>query len=99
MHLRIAIAAAILCVFVACGSSPTSPSTPPATGTLGSPVSIVGGASNLTTTAYAPDTISVAVGGSVTWTNNDVTAHTSTADNGSWNSGSIPPGSKFTMTF
>jgi plastocyanin len=62
-------------------------------------VSIVRGALTLTTTAYAPNPIGVPVGGAVTWTNNDTTTHTSTADGGTWNSGSIAPGGTFTMTF
>jgi plastocyanin len=37
----------------------------------------------------------VAVGTTVTWTNNDTTAHTSTADNGQWSSGSLAPGQSF----
>jgi plastocyanin len=72
----------------ACANSTTSPST-----TNGTPVSIVGGASALTTTAYAPNPISIVVGGTITWTNNDTTSHTSTGMNGTWESGSIAPGS------
>jgi plastocyanin len=53
----------------------------------------------MTTTAYAPNPISVSVGGSVTWTNNDATTHTSVANAGAWNSGSIAPGGQFSMTF
>jgi len=53
----------------------------------------------MTTTAYTPNAITVSVGGTVTWTNNDSTSHTSTANGGAWNSGSIAPGGKFTMTF
>jgi plastocyanin len=59
----------------------------------------VRGALNLTTTAYAPNPVTVPVGGSVTWTNNDTTAHTSTGDDGTWNSGFINPGSSFTQRF
>ena len=65
----------------------------------GSSVSIVVGASVLTSTAYVPNPIIVSNGGTVTWTNNDNTTHTSVADGGSWNSGSIPPGGNFSMTF
>ena len=100
MALRLALAAALLFICSGCGSSystPSGPSTnPPATG---SPVSIVSGASTLTTTAYSPNPVTVAVGGSVTWTNNDNTAHTSTANGGAWNSGTIAPGRSYTMTF
>jgi plastocyanin len=35
----------------------------------------------------------------VTWTNNDSTSHTSTANGGAWNSPVIPPGGHFSMTF
>jgi plastocyanin len=100
MKLRIALAAALLAVSFGCGSSYSSPSTPsptPSGNQNGTPVSIVGGASTLTTTAFAPNPITVAVGGTVTWTNADNTAHTSTG--ASWNSGSIPPGGKFSQTF
>lgn len=95
---RLMIAGAILSFSFGCGSSSTSPSnTPPASG--GTPVSIVSGASVRTTTAYSPNPISVAVGGSITWMNNDSTTHTSTADNGAWDSGTIGPGATFTRTF
>lgn len=97
MKFRIALAALLLGVSFGCGSdsTPSSPSPTPS----GTPVSIVSGSSTLTTTAYAPNPVSVAVGGSVTWTNNDNTPHTSTANNGAWNSGSVAPGGSFTMTF
>jgi plastocyanin len=35
----------------------------------------------------------------VRWTNNDSAAHTSTADDGAWSSGSIAAGGTFTATF
>ena len=82
-----------------CGSTSSSPSTPSTPAVTGTPVSIVAGSSVLTTTAYAPNPVSVAVGGSVTWVNNDNVAHTSTANNGNWNSGSIAPGGQYTTTF
>jgi len=93
MNLRIASVATLLVLAMGCSSSPSAPTT------TGTPVSIVSGSSDLTTTAYNPNPVSVAVGGTVTWMNNDNTAHTSTADNGSWNSGSISPGGSFSMTF
>jgi len=33
------------------------------------------------------------------WTNNDTIAHTSTADGGAWNSGTIAAGGTFSRTF
>lgn len=99
MKIRFVLCPLLLAAVAACGSS-SSPSTPsPSGGSTGTPVSIVRGAQSLTTTAYAPNPLSVSVGSSVTWTNNDSTSHTSSSDNGAWNSGSIPPGGTFTTTF
>ncbi len=102
MSLRIALTVALLGALIGCGSSystPSGPSPTPSGNTSGTAVSIVRGAAGQTTTAYAPNPITVAVGGSITWTNNDNTSHTSTANNNSWNSGVIAPGGKYTMTF
>ena len=76
-------------------TSPTSvlPSTPVTT------VSIVMGASALTTSAYSPNPVRLSVGSAVTWVNTDNTAHTSTADGGAWSSGPIAPGRSFSRTF
>lgn len=95
MNLRFALASIVLLTVAACGggysgSTPTSPSTG-GTNTQGTPVSIVSGASVKTNTAFAPNPVVIAHGGTVTWTNNDNTTHTSSADDGSWNSGTSPP--------
>lgn len=66
---------------------------------MGVAASIVRGALTMTATAYAPNPVTVAVGGAVTWTNNDTTTHTSTGDGGTWDSGNIAPGATFTRTF
>jgi plastocyanin len=62
-------------------------------------VSIVRGADTQTNTAFAPNPISIAAGDTITWTNNDGTAHTSNGDDGSWSSGTIAPGATFSRTF
>ncbi len=49
--------------------------------------------------AFAPATLTVKVGASVTWTNADGAAHTVTADDGSFNSSDIAPGTTFKQTF
>src|SRR4051812_19510122 len=49
--------------------------------------------------AFSPSTVSVTVGATVTWVNNDAITHTVTADNGSFNSGNITPGNSFTHAF
>jgi len=48
---------------------------------------------------FNPPTINVQVGGSVVWTNNGRTPHTSTSQNGGWDSGRIDPGRTFSQTF
>jgi plastocyanin len=96
MIVRLVLAAGVALTAAACGSSNPAPSPSPSNGT---PVSIVAGSSTLTTTAYAPNPINIAVGGTVTWTNNDNTAHTSSGNNGGWDSGSIAPGGSFSRTF
>lgn len=53
----------------------------------------------MTTTAYNPNPIMVAVGGTVTWKNNDSISHTSTADGGAFDSGILGPGASFSKTF
>ena len=99
----------IVCVVaIACGGSSSTPTNPtptptptptpaPATGTMA--VSIVTGASTLTTTAYNPSPLSVASGTTVRWTNNDSTTHTSTSNTAAWSSGNLAPGDHFDFTF
>jgi plastocyanin len=59
---------------------------------------MVRGASSLTTTAFAPNPLTVAVGTTVTWVNNDVTAHDATADNHAFATGIIAPGGSASAT-
>ena len=49
--------------------------------------------------AFAPTDLTVSAGTAVTWTNNDSTTHTATADDGSFDCGLINPGKSFTFTF
>ena len=49
--------------------------------------------------AFAPATLQVAVGTTVTWVNDDTVQHTVTSDTKVFDSGSIDPGGKFTYTF
>ena len=102
MRLRIGWAFLLAGLLSACGdsNSPSAPSTGSgSSGTSGTPVSIVSGASTLTTTAYSPNPLNVTVGTTVTWTNNDNTSHTSTANNGQWASPLIGPTGQFSTTF
>ncbi len=49
--------------------------------------------------AFSPSNISVTVGQTVTFTNNDSITHTVTADDNSFDSGNVAPGATFTKTF
>lgn len=49
--------------------------------------------------AFQPGTITVAVGDSVTWTNNSDAPHTVTADDDSWGSDQLGDADTFTQTF
>lgn len=100
--IRFAFAVILVTSCAACGSSNSSPTNPTPTPTpvvTGTQVTIGSGASTRTTTAYAPNPVTVAVGGTVTWVNSDNIAHTSTGDNGAWNSGSIAAGGTFARMF
>jgi plastocyanin len=61
-----------------------------------------GGTTNtiiLTNNAFNPSEFTVAVGTTVTWRNTDNVDHTSTSDDGSWDTGNIAPGASATTTF
>lgn len=96
--MRLTVLAAIVLgagAMSACGgNSPTTPSNP----TTAS-VSIVSGATSLGANAYAPNPVTIAPGGTVTWVNNDTRAHTTTSDNSAFNSGTMAAGASFSQNF
>ncbi len=104
---RLALVSVFALLAGACGgysaSAPSpvpSPSPSPGpTGGPSAPVSIPVGAETLGNRAFNPDDLSVAVGSTVTWTNTDSVAHTSTSDNRTWDSGSVAPHAQFSVTF
>lgn len=49
--------------------------------------------------AFDPGSVSVDVGGTVSWTNQGAAPHTVTADDGSFDSGQLAPGGSFSFTF
>jgi plastocyanin len=70
----------------------------------GTGVSIVPGASTLTTDAFQPNPIQVSVGSTVTWTNDDSQPHTATSGqdatpDGRFDSGIMAPAATFDFTF
>ena len=113
LSLRLAAISGVLILAAACGgnyssSTPASPSspapspspaTPPASVGPSSSVSIPVGASVLGTSAFAPDAVTVDTGTTVTWTNTDSVAHTSTSDAPGWDSGIVAPGGQFSRSF
>ena len=46
---------------------------------------------------YLPDTLAIAVGDTVTWVNHDYVPHTATAEDHTWDTGSIAPDSSATV--
>jgi plastocyanin len=73
---------------IACSksNSPTSPAPTTVSATIAS-------------SGFTPNPISVSVGSTVTWTNNDTTAHAVVADGGVFTSGTIAPGDQFSFMF
>jgi plastocyanin len=49
--------------------------------------------------AFDPNALEIAAGTTVTWTNNDGPSHTVTADDGSFDSGTMANGASFSFTF
>lgn len=49
--------------------------------------------------AFRPDEITVTAGSAVTWTNQDLIAHTTTSDDNLWDSDPMGQGESFTFTF
>ena len=103
MSRGILIAAVLAAAAAACSSSSSpssSPSTTPTTvtGTSAS-VSIPSGASGMTTSAFGANPLTVSVGTTVTWTNNDSIAHDSVSNGGLWSSPVLSPGQSFQFKF
>jgi plastocyanin len=53
----------------------------------------------ISSSGYSPASLTVVMGSTVTWTNNDNTAHTVTTTDGSISSGDIVAGSSYSKTF
>lgn len=72
-------------------SAPTSPAPPPAPASSNTVL--------MSGMTFSPATITVAVGTTVTWKNDDGIAHTSTSDTGVWDTGNIAAGGSAVTTF
>ena len=79
----------------------SAPATPPPTAVPGTntPPAAATASVRLAGAQFAPTSVTVAVGGTVTWTNDDTSKHTVTADNGSFDSGTLNSGATFAQTF
>ncbi len=73
-------------------ANPTTTSKTSAPAASGNSVSISG-------FAFSPATLTVSVGTTVTWTNNDSTTHTITSDTGVFNSGNVANGKTYSYKF
>jgi plastocyanin len=93
--------AAVIVLLVACSSSnPGAPSGGGGGGgtssvTVRIPLTDYGGNE---TPSFMPVTATIPVGGSVSWSNQDSTGHTTTSDTGLWNS-NLGPGGSYQRTF
>jgi len=87
---------------VSCGSSsattkPGAQTSPPPGGTTGPDLKSV--AVEIKGFAFSPATITVPIGTTVTWTNEDSTTHTVTSKTGVFDSGSMSQGASFSHAF
>ena len=102
MFSRIITVLVLTTTIAACGgySTPSAPSDGPTAAPPGSTsVTIASGASTQTTLAFGANPLTIAVGTTVSWANNDNTTHTTAADGSQWSSGNIAPGGRFNFTF
>lgn len=99
-------------VLVGCGSSTTTTTAAPVATTVGggSATTVSGGtattagsdttnAVSIASFAFSPPSLTVKVGATVTWTNNDTVTHTVVADDGSFKSGDLGQGASYQFTF
>jgi len=88
-------AALIMVVGAACSSDDGTATTSGAT-TAGAPTEA---AVSIADFAFTPNPVTVAVGGTVSWTNEDGLPHTTTSQSGAWNSEALQPSETFSFTF
>ena len=79
--------------------APAALETSKATSSSGSSQAVATNAVGISDMQFTPVTIQVPVGTTVHWSNNDSMAHTVTADDGSFNSGSLAKDASFTHLF
>jgi len=104
--LRLSLLTIVSILLVACGGgsssstmTPTTPTPTPAPATGSTPVSIPMNARTLGPSAFNPSPLTISVGTTVRWTNDDTIAHDSTSNTNVWASGNMNPGAHFDFTF
>jgi plastocyanin len=97
-RVRVAEVLVVAAVFVAaCGSGPAPAGTSvPETQAAGASSEVPVSVSNF---AFDPQSVTVKVGATVRWTNQDSARHTITSDAGDWDSGSLSQGQSYSHTF
>ena len=81
-----------------CPAGEATPAASPMASPAASPTGI-GCAVEIRDFSFQPAQIEISVGTTVTWTNYDTAAHTSTAADGTWNSGNLDQGQSYSFTF
>ena len=97
MARRLVVACVLISMTAACGGNNATVTTPSSGSPGGPTISIVSGASGLTTTAYSPNPQTISRGSTVTFINNDSTSHTATSG-GVFDTGIIAPGGRTSVT-
>ena len=78
---------------------PSMPGPPAGTSATGSPAAVGGDAVSIDNFAFAPTTLTVRAGSTVTWTNHDEEPHTVAAADGSFHSPGMGTGATYSHTF
>ncbi|HTD40897.1 MAG TPA: cupredoxin domain-containing protein [Mucilaginibacter sp.] len=84
-----------LFLLASCGKSSNNSTNPTSTGTT----PVAAASVSIENFAFSPAVVHLKLGGTVTWTNKDATAHTATDLGGSFDSGSLATDKTFTQTF
>lgn len=81
------------------GRAAASPQASPSASPHASPTSAQKEAVAISNFAFDPQELQIKVGTTVEWTNNDAAPHTATANDDSFDSGTLNPGDKYSHTF
>ncbi len=91
---------ALTLILSACSGTSTTPTPTPVASPTPTATPISGQASvSISGFAFVPSTLTVTVGTTVTWTNQDSVTHTVTSNDNLFNSGDITTGATFSHTF